>query len=271
MVKKSLFFVFICILFSGCFRKNILFQTDSSTDEKLLFAVGQLEKTYIVKPNDYLDVQVYTNNGERLIDPNNAFAKQALTSPSSNTTTTLQPIVKYLVQPDGKVDLPMIGSVKVDNLSLHQVDSLLSVEYGKFYKEAYVYARLLNKRVLILGATGIVGGANSMGTSGKVIPLDNENMSLIEVITLAGGIDYYSKANNIRVIRGDLKNPSVQLVDLTTIEGMKKANLAVQPNDIIYIEKYNRRFSQSLQEVTPALSIFTSLLTIIVLIVTVNK
>ena len=59
-------------------------------------------------------------------------------------------------------------------------------------------------------------------------PLTNDNMNLIEVLALAGGIDgggggggggsgtfyrYGGRANNIRIIRGDLKNPRVQQID----------------------------------------------------------
>lgn len=57
--------------------------------------------------------------------------------------------------------------------------------------------------------------------SGHVVPLDNEGMSLIEVLGLAGGITG-SKAYRVKLIRGDLRNPQVFLINLSTIEGMKK-------------------------------------------------
>ena len=271
--KKLLLLIVVPMLLSGCFKKNIMFQTDTPLGDSLLFAASKLDKSYIINPNDYLDVQVFTNNGERLIDPNFAMPSGAgigAAGANASVQSQLQPVIKYLVQYDGFIDLPLIGRVKIEGYDLHQTDSCLAKEYGKFYKGAFVYTRLLNKRVYVFGSLMNIG-TTSLATSGKVVPLENENMNLIEVIAIAGGIDYYSKVHNIRLIRGNLKNPSVQIINLHTIEGMRKASLSVQPNDIVYIEKYNRRFSQSLTEVTPAISLVTSALTLIVLIATLKK
>ena len=67
------------------------------------------------------------------------------------------------------------------------------------------------------------------------------------------------RADNIRLIRGDLKNPQVQIIDLTTIDGMRRANLQVEPNDIVYVEPIRRPFYERLQEVTPLFSLIGSL------------
>ena len=96
----------------------------------------------------------------------------------------------------------------------------------------------------------------------KVIPLNNENMSLVEVIALAGGINQDGKAHNVRLIRGDLNNPTVFLIDLGTIAGMKASILNVEPGDIIYLEPRRRVFFEALSDVTPILSLVTSLLTL---------
>ena len=69
---------------------------------------------------------------------------------------------------------------------------------------------------------GVFPGA---GGEGKVVNLENENTTLIEALALAGGITNTGKANKIKVIRGDLRNPKVMLVDLSTIEGMKQSNM----------------------------------------------
>lgn len=276
MVSKKLLLLMLAssLLLSSCFKKNIMFQSDTAVGDSLLFAASKLDKSYIINPNDFLDVQVFTNNGERLVDPNFAMPSGAGIGGGGNAQAQaqLQPVIKYLVQYDGFIDLPLIGRIKMEGYDLHQADSCLSKEYGRFYKGAFVYTRLLNKRVYVFGALASAGGGTtSLSTSGKVVPLENENMNVIEVMAIAGGIDYYSKVHNIRLIRGNLKNPSVQIIDLHTIEGMRKANLAVQPNDILYIEKYNRRFSQSLVEITPAISLITSAITLVVLLATLKK
>ncbi len=94
----------------------------------------------------------------------------------------------------------------------------------------------------------------------------NDNMNLIEVLAEVGGITEAGKAQNIRLIRGDLSNPSVQIIDMSTIEGMRKASLQVEPNDIVYIEPVRRVFFEALRDVGPILSALTSVATIYLVI-----
>jgi polysaccharide export outer membrane protein len=70
--------------------------------------------------------------------------------------------------------------------------------------------------------------------------LDNENLSVIEVIATVGNFDQRVRGDKIRIIRNPLDKPLMQVIDLTTFEGMRAANLKVEPNDIIYIEPRRR-------------------------------
>ena len=68
------------------------------------------------------------------------------------------------------------------------------------------------------------------------------------------------------MIRGDLDNPKVQVIDLSTIEGMKEAALDVQANDIIYIEPQKRRITESVREVASIVAVVGNIVTIIFLL-----
>ena len=91
-------------------------------------------------------------------------------------------------------------------------------------------------------------------------------MSIIEVIALSGGIDKMAKAHNIRLIRGDLTSPQVEVIDLSSISGMKKASLYVQPNDIIYIEPVRKVVIEGVRDLSPLLSLFTTILTLSIIL-----
>src|SRR5258706_593004 len=70
------------------------------------------------------------------------------------------------------------------------------------------------------------------GRSGaRVITLTRENMNLIEVLALADGFPIAGKAYRVRVIRGNTRSPTVFDIDLSTVEGMKNANLTMVAND----------------------------------------
>lgn len=251
----------ISVLLTSCYNKSVMFKTDheykGDTAMQKLFAV---EKSYIIQPNDYIVFNVFTNKGERLIDPNYELRK---------STAIIQNIEqqKFLVGLDSSAIFPMIGKIKVSGLKLRTLDSLLTIKYSEFYNDVFVISKIVNKRVFVIGSAS----AGTMASNTKVIPLENENMNLIEILTIAGGLDNLAKAHNIRLIRGDLKNPTVMIIDLSTIEGMKKANLIMQPNDIVYIERFQRKFIQSIQESSGVISMITGTLLAIVAIMTINK
>jgi len=251
------------------YRQNILFRTtggEGIDTTRLRAVVNRAERNYLIQPNDYLQIRVFTNNGERILDPNGELqfgSPGGLGASGSRTTTRVGSTggaastgSEFLVQVDGYVRLPLVDRVKVSGLTLLEADSLLQVRYNEFYKGSFVDTRVTNNRVIVLGTPG-----------GRVVPLENDNVNLLEVLALAGGIDGGAgssarsggKANNIRLIRGDLKNPQVQIIDLTTIEGMQRASLQVEPNDIVYIEPIRRPFFEALNDISPVLGLISSL------------
>jgi polysaccharide export outer membrane protein len=52
----------------------------------------------------------------------------------------------------------------------------------------------------------------------------------------------------------------VYLIDLSTIEGMKEADLQLQSNDIIYIEPTRNLADTVLVQISPILGLFTTIL-----------
>lgn len=280
------------LLFSSCattkyYNKRTLFRlTDSQGRQldstKLRIAVNRTERNYLIQANDYLEVRVNTNKGERILDPNGElqFGQPTGTLPGRGSVPvgSGQANVRgaaprnvgqgagaatagseFLVQADGTAVLPLVGRVRVGGLSLLQADSVLSQRFGEFYREPFVTTRVTNNRVVVLGASG-----------GQLVALTNDNMNLLEVLALAGGIDgtvgggtnrFGGRTDNIRIIRGDLKNPRVQQINLSTLDGMRRANLQVEPNDIIYVDPVRRPFLETLADAGPLISLTSVLLT----------
>lgn len=244
---------------SSCsiYRNRILFSPEQEgATGPLEAAVAEANRNYTIQANDYLEVEVATNRGEILIDPNYEIIKEiGVTGQSQRIRENPQ----YLVRANGAVDLPVVGSIQLAGLTLHQADSVLARRYATLYEEPYVITRYANKRVIVLGTA-----------VGQVIPLRNENMNLIEVLALAGGITNQSRTDNIRLIRGDLRHPQVQIIDLSTLEGMQAASLKVKSGDIIYVEPVQRVVAEAIRDISPILSLITSVVTLVVLISRLN-
>lgn len=209
----------------------------------------QAVQDYLIQKNDLLYIDVYSNNGERLIDPN----------PELSNQTTLQKDEKdrtsYLVTTDGTTKLPLINKISIEGLTIRQAELAIQTEYEKFFKDPFVMMEFVNKRAILLGATG-----------GQVIPLTNQNMRLTEVLALGKGLDNNSKAHNIRLLRGN----EVFIIDLSTVEGYRAGNMLIRPEDIIYVEPIRRPFSEGLQQNAGIFSVVLSLASLVVVIISLK-
>ena len=233
------------------YKQDIMFKLDDDfTEQDLSSAVNQAERNYVIQIDDMLSLEVFTNDGERIVDPNNELQQNMQGQQNKQK-------FDYLVKTDGKAKFPIVGQIKVDSLTLDQAESMLQKKYDEFYKQSFVKLTFNNKRVVVLGATE---------KGSQIIPLVNENVSLVEVLAIAGGLDMGSKAQNIKVIRGNLSNPEVYQIDLSTVSGMKQSMLDIEPGDIIYIEPWRRPFIEGTKDIAPILSLLSSTLALVLVL-----
>jgi polysaccharide export outer membrane protein len=226
---------------------------DFENSESIKKQLEQAENNYTLKTSDRITVRIETNKGEAMVDPNFQMRKemgmnnQAMQNQGVNQT-------QYILRADGIVDLPLIGEVSLAGKTIFQSDSILRELYQSYYVEPFVITRVANRRVFVFTEQ-----------TGLVVPLENENMNIIEVLAVSGGISNNAKAHNIRLVRGNLKNPYVQEIDLSTIAGMQAANLQVQNQDIIYVEPVRRVLLEASRDIAPIFSLITTALTLIIL------
>lgn len=239
--------MYLGLFFSSCasYKQNIMFQVPEGSVLKQQMETA--EKNYSIQRYDQLEAEVYTNKGEKIVDPD----FQSGANEDNGGAETVGPV--YEIDVNGIAKFPMIGEVKLEGLTIRQAEEVLQEAFAKYYTDAYVVLRYINKRVIVLGAPG-----------GQVIPLTNENMHLVEVLALAKGLTNDAKAQNIRVLRGD----KVYVADLSTFDGYLKNNIPIQSGDVVYVEPIRRPFSEGIREYGPILSIITTLTTLIVVITT---
>lgn len=205
-----------------------------------------VDKNYVIQKNDLLRLDVFSNKGERIIDPN-----PELTTNPTNQNITQTTVFNYLVELNGLIKFPMIGEIKLDGLTLRQAEEIIQKEYAKYFKEPFVILNYVNKRVIVLGALG-----------GQVIPLTNQNITLVEVLALSKGLNNDAKANNIKLIRGE----HVYQVDFSTIQGFKDGNMLIEAGDVVYVEPIRRPFTEALRDNFAIISLIVSLGTLIAVI-----
>jgi len=247
-VNRLVLIVLIAVL-SSCkaYKQDIMFRLDDDfTKEDLSIMTEELESNYTLKPNDALLLDVFTNEGERLIDPN----QELMTNPGQQQQQ-FKDRFQYIIQANGITTFPMIGDINLEGMTLFEAERAIAARFDRVYKGSFVKLRITNRRVFVLGAPG-----------GRVVPIPNENTSIIEVLAASEGLDMGAKAQDIKLIRGK----EVYRINLATISGMHETNMNVEPGDVIYIEPWRRPWLETLRDVSPALSLVSSVLTLIVIL-----
>lgn len=205
------------------------------------FSDSMYQQSYIISPNDELIFRVYTLNGDKLLEI------------SSATQNISAGQISFTVDPNGFVKLPIVRETKIGGMTEKEAEKYLEGIYSEFLNQPFVQIKVSNKRVIIFP-----GG---QGGTASVLKLQNNQTSLFEALASIGGIND-GRADKIKLIRGDLKNPQIYLIDLSTLDGMKKANLILQANDIIIVEPRAKIPQKIISEITPYISLITTALLI---------
>ena len=169
------------------------------------------QSIYRLSPGDVLSIQLW--------------AYPEITPPIQDATNIKA--VGYPIDPNGRVHLPLVGSVKVSGKTLAEVNTFLRSQFSKYLKHPDVVVRVLSYE----GRRYFVNG--QVLKSGQYT-LNDQPISLYTALGQAGGIDTKTgDTTNIQLIR----NGSTYNLNTIQLEknGQSLHNLLIQPNDTIFV------------------------------------
>lgn len=253
VVRVSFFLFFVTLFASSCqvlFPNYLLREDRKYSYTELQIDTGTIAQT--IMPGDIINFRLGTRDGYGFVD----VIENVGISGGAQGNQGMGTNVNYIVRPDGIADFPLIGEVNVTGMTRVALQELLEEKYSFIYKDPFIVLTVTNRRAFVF-----IGRGNA-----RVVNLPTENTTLIEVIALAGGLTSDSKANKIRVIRGDYDRPMIKKVDLSTISGLKDADMIIQPYDLIVVQPTTQVAPELLRQITPVLTLVTTLTTIILLV-----
>ncbi len=235
-------FTFILLLFASCIstKKIKIFseiKNDTSTD------IVNLKSENFIKPGDMLQITVFSQD---------EVAKSILNNVGSATAG-----FNYLVDDSGFIKLPMLGLVKSAGLSKVELETkLINALVGKkILLDAIISVRIINFKITILGEV------NSPG----VITIQNERVSIVEALGLAGDLTVYAKRDNILLIREQDGKRLYKRFSLNDPSLFNKDFYYLQNRDVLYIEPSKSK-AASIDRSTQFVSIGLSFLSVILLV-----
>ncbi len=218
-----------CWVLTGCVSTKRLsyFQQEPGKVDTLALAARYVPS---IQPGDVLSVQVSSLNPEAsaFFNPYTSFAV-ADRGPVTNTiasTTPLPSVNGYLVDDAGMIDLPMIGKVNVKGKTVAQTKDLLRESLKEYLKEPTVNVRNQNFRISVMGEV--------MRPSLYTIP--NEQITLLEALSLSGDVTIYGRRDNVLVIREENGKRTFSRIDLTRRDLFTSPYYYLHPNDVVYVE-----------------------------------
>jgi polysaccharide export outer membrane protein len=135
---------------------------------------------------------------------------------------------------DGSLNLPLVGKVNVNGLSLEEASATLSSQYSRFLRRPLITMSLITRRPLQIGIAGEVNRPGSY-TLGQETTQPSRLSQLIET---AGGITQSADLSQVQVRRqqanGSQQVVTVDLWDLIT-NGNLSQDVTLRDGDAVFI------------------------------------
>jgi polysaccharide export outer membrane protein len=168
----------------------------------------------------------------------------------------------YIVDKNGDIDFPVLGSVKLLGLSPSEAKILLTERLKDYLKDPIINIRLRNFSVTILGAV------NRPGT----YSVNGEQITILEALGLAGDLNIKGIRDNVMVIRDFNGTKVYTRIDLTTKNALNSSVYYLTQNDVVYVEPNKSLISSATLDnrSSIAISIASILITTTVILITRN-
>ena len=206
----NIFLLLMVIMLTGCMstKKVTYFQNLDNVD--LSKTTGLYDAK--IMPKDILAISVHTLTPE---------ASEAFNLKGSST---------YLVDNEGNIDFPVVGTLNLGGMTTKEAESLIKskiVPYMAASENPIVQVRMSNYKYAMLGGIKAPG----------VYTAPNEKISIVEAIARAGDLDLYGQRDKIFLIReNEHGEREYHQLNMNDAEIFNSPYYYLQQNDIVYVE-----------------------------------
>lgn len=206
----------------------------------------------VISPYDELEVIISTFDNE-LAKPFNIYSAAQGAIRNNNQE------IGYLVDQDGNIELPVLGTVHAAGLTRLQLQEKVRqlLVDGDYLNDPYVMVRFQDFKIFFLGADG-----------GKAINITNERCTFLEALALSGDLNIYTNRKKIAVMREIDGKMVTRFLDPRSSKVFNDPFFMLQQNDFIITQNTRyRNFVDSYGQWSPFVSIFSGAVSVASLIV----
>lgn len=227
---KKLFYSFVVmtiVLLMGSCKSAKQVAYFQNLDSVSLAASKGLYDAHIM-PKDLLTITVVTSD-PTTSKPFNLAIQNTLGTDGRLGSTTGS-LLQYLVDNDGNIQFPIVGSLHVAGLTKNECQDLIKRKVKPYLAESenpVVTVSMSSYRVTVAGEV----------TRPSVVPVSTEKMSVLEALAQAGDLTIYGRRDNVLLIREDANGQKeAHRLNLNDANIINSPYYYVQQNDYIYVE-----------------------------------
>jgi polysaccharide export outer membrane protein len=166
----------------------------------------------------------------------------------------------YLVDVNGYINFPVVGKIHLAGLKKSEAIEKIKFELSEHLKDIVITIQFLNYKITVLGEVNRPG----------VYSIDNERVTVVDALGLAGDMSIYGKRPNVLVGRENNGKMEFCRLNLNTEDVFTSPYYYLQQNDFVYVEPNNMRALTS-QNIPLYLSTVSTLASMATVIISVTK
>lgn len=179
-------------------------------------------------------------------------------APGSETASTTPNVQSYIVDKDGYINFPVLGTLHLAGLTKSEAVSLLTDTLAPLLRKPIVNIRFMNWHVTVMG---------EVNRPGRYAVTD-ERITILDALAMAGDMTVYGQRDNILLTRENNGKLEFARLSLNNEEIFTSPYFYLQQNDVLYIEPNKVRAVNS-QNLSLYLSMVTTLGSLATVIVSV--
>lgn len=188
-----------------------------------------------IQLNDLMSITVSSSNPEASAifnAPNESTNTTSSAAASANTLT-----IGYLVNQNGDIIFPVLGTLHVVGMTKFQLSTLITgkINEKKLLVDPIVSIRYLNFKVSVMGEVSRPG----------VYTTPTEKLSILEALSFAGDITIYGERNDVLLIRENDKGEKIiKHIDLTNQNILSSPYFYLRSNDVLIVSSDGGRIAK---------------------------
>lgn len=224
-IKNILQALALVLVMASCVpTKEMIYLQPGEGEATEVFSYDREE--YKLQVNDILDVQIRSMNQEvnQMFGGGNLMNQNMQAGVQSGGD--LYYMTGYTVDEEGEVELPYLGSVKVQGLTLEEAKEAVDNQVATLFKNYYLQVKLGGIRYSALG---------EFQNPGKKVILQNQ-ATIFEAIAASGDLTQVANRDEIKLIRQYPDGTRIHTLNLLDQSIIGSPYYFIQPNDVIYAE-----------------------------------